>query len=43
MGLAFCGLLIIFKPSYTWPGLIITLLGVPLYYLAVTANKKTAP
>ncbi len=42
MGLAFCVLLIIFKPSYTWPGLIITLLGVPLYYLAVSTNKKTA-
>ncbi|MBA2762033.1 MAG: amino acid permease, partial [Segetibacter sp.] len=41
MGLAFCVLLIIFKPSYTWPGLIITLLGVPLYYLAVSTNKKT--
>ncbi|MBA4139542.1 MAG: amino acid permease [Segetibacter sp.] len=42
MGLAFCVLLILFKPSYTWPGLIITLLGVPLYYLAVSTNKKTA-
>ncbi len=42
MGLAFCVLLIIFKPSYTWPGLIITLLGVPLYYIAVSTNKKTA-
>jgi APA family basic amino acid/polyamine antiporter len=41
MGLAFCILLIIFKPNYTWPGLIITLLGVPLYYLAVSTNKKT--
>ncbi|GAO42115.1 APC family permease [Flavihumibacter petaseus] len=33
MGLAFCILLIIFKPEYTWPGLIITLLGIPIYYL----------
>jgi basic amino acid/polyamine antiporter, APA family len=41
MGLAFCILLIMFKPQYTWPGFIVTLLGVPLYYLAVSTNKKT--
>jgi APA family basic amino acid/polyamine antiporter len=41
MGLAFCILLIIYKPEFTWPGLIIVLLGVPLYYLAVSNNKKT--
>ncbi|HYJ37118.1 MAG TPA: amino acid permease [Chitinophagaceae bacterium] len=39
MGSAFCILLIIYKPQFTWPGLIITLLGIPLYYLAVR-NKK---
>ncbi|MBA2250111.1 MAG: amino acid permease [Chitinophagaceae bacterium] len=39
MGLAFCILLIIYKPQYTWPGLIITLIGIPLYYIAV-ANKN---
>lgn len=33
MGLAFCGLLIVYKPRFTWPGLIITLLGIPVYYL----------
>lgn len=32
MGLAFCTLLIIYKPTYTWPGLIIAGLGVPVYY-----------
>ncbi|MFT3945827.1 MAG: amino acid permease [Agriterribacter sp.] len=32
MGLAFCILLIIFKPKFTWPGLIITLIGIPIYY-----------
>ena len=26
-------LLLIYKPGYTWPGLIIVLLGVPVYYL----------
>jgi APA family basic amino acid/polyamine antiporter len=35
MGSTFCIMLIIYKPQYTWPGLIITLLGVPLYYLAL--------
>ncbi len=33
MGLSFCILLIIFKPGFTWPGLIITLLGIPIYYM----------
>jgi APA family basic amino acid/polyamine antiporter len=33
MGFAFCILLIIFKPKFTWPGLIITLIGIPIYYL----------
>lgn len=41
MGTCFCVLLIIYKPNFTWPGLIITLLGVPLYYLALR-NKKSA-
>ena len=33
MGIAFCILLIIYKPNFTWPGLIIALLGIPIYYL----------
>lgn len=41
MGSAFCVLLIIYKSNYTWPGLIITLMGIPLYYLAVNNFKKT--
>ncbi len=41
MGITFCTLLIIYKPQYTWPGLIIVLIGIPLYYIAV-ANKKQA-
>jgi len=32
MGLAFCLLLIVYKPKFTWPGLIITLIGIPIYY-----------
>ena len=42
MGTCFCVLLIIYKPNFTWPGLIITLLGVPLYYLALRNQKTTA-
>jgi APA family basic amino acid/polyamine antiporter len=42
MGAAFCILLIVYKPEFTWPGLIIVLLGVPLYYLAISRNKTTA-
>lgn len=41
MGIVFCTLLIIYKPQFTWPGLIITLIGIPLYYLAVR-NKNSA-
>jgi basic amino acid/polyamine antiporter, APA family len=39
MGISFCVLLIIYKPEYTWPGLIITLIGIPIYYATVKANK----
>jgi basic amino acid/polyamine antiporter, APA family len=40
LGLAFCILLIIYKPQFTWPGLIITLIGIPVYYLAVLGKKR---
>lgn len=42
MGLSFCGLLIVYKPQFTWPGLIITLIGIPVYYLAVATKRKHA-
>ena len=35
MGISFCTLLIIYKPTFTWPGLIITLIGIPVYFVAV--------
>jgi APA family basic amino acid/polyamine antiporter len=38
-GSAFCSFLIINKPIYAGGGLIITLVGIPLYYWAV-GNKK---
>jgi APA family basic amino acid/polyamine antiporter len=41
MGISFCTLLIIYKPQFTWPGLIITLCGIPLYYLAVRNKNST--
>ena len=41
-GIAFCVLLIIYKPQFTWPGLIIALIGIPIYYIAVAARKKAA-
>jgi hypothetical protein len=31
----------VYQPKQTWPGLVIVLLGIPLYYIAV-ANKKSA-
>jgi len=40
MGLTFCILLIIYKPKFTWPGLIIVLAGIPLYYIAISTKKK---
>ncbi len=30
-----CVILLIYKPLYTWPGLIVVLLGVPVYYVLV--------
>ena len=39
MGVSFCILLIVYKPEFTWPGLIITLIGIPLYFIAVKTSK----
>ncbi|MBE9602174.1 APC family permease [Pedobacter sp. MC2016-24] len=39
LGISFCLLLIWFKPQFTWPGLIIVLIGIPIYYL--TKQKET--
>ncbi len=38
MGTVFCFLLIIYKPAYTWPGLIIALSGIPIYFLVLKRN-----
>ncbi|MDO9376222.1 MAG: amino acid permease [Ferruginibacter sp.] len=39
MGCCFCVLLIIYKPKFTWPGVVITLLGIPLYYMINRGGK----
>jgi basic amino acid/polyamine antiporter, APA family len=33
-------LLLIYQPSYTWPGLIIVMLGVPVYFIWRTKNES---
>jgi basic amino acid/polyamine antiporter, APA family len=33
--------LLVYKPQYTWPGLIIVLLGIPVYYVWTKFLKKT--
>ncbi len=40
MGIAFCLLLIIYKPEFTWPGLYITLAGIPIYFIVKAINKE---
>lgn len=39
IGTAFCVLLFIYKPNYTWPGLILILIGLPVYFFI--NNKKS--
>jgi len=41
MAISFCVLLIIYKPAFTWPGLIIVLAGIPIYYIAVANKNKS--
>jgi APA family basic amino acid/polyamine antiporter len=35
--------LLVFKPQYTWPGLIVLLLGIPAYYIWHGRMKATPP
>ncbi|WP_343664699.1 APC family permease [Chryseobacterium mucoviscidosis] len=39
IGTGFCILLLIYKQQYTWPGFLMVLLGLPVYYL-INMNKK---
>ncbi len=40
MAVAFCIALIIYKPEYTWPGFIIVLIGIPIYFLSLKSAKN---
>ena len=40
LGISFCGLLIWFKPKFTWPGLIIVLVGIPIYFILKKNENK---
>ncbi|HYH13602.1 MAG TPA: amino acid permease, partial [Flavisolibacter sp.] len=42
LALAFCIGLVYYKPDYAKWGLIITLIGIPLYYIAVANKKRSA-
>jgi APA family basic amino acid/polyamine antiporter len=42
VALAFCIALLVYKPQFTWPGLIIVLAGIPIYYLALASKRKAA-
>jgi APA family basic amino acid/polyamine antiporter len=42
LALAFCIALLVYKPQFTWPGLIIVLAGIPIYYLALASKRKAA-
>ncbi|HWZ34858.1 MAG TPA: amino acid permease [Mucilaginibacter sp.] len=43
MGIAFCILLIIYKPQFTWPGLIIVLIGIPVYFISKRNTHDEEP
>jgi basic amino acid/polyamine antiporter, APA family len=40
---AICADLLIFKPAYTWPGVIIVLLGIPAFYLWRRFLRRNSP
>ncbi|MCY0978532.1 amino acid permease [Chryseobacterium wangxinyae] len=40
IGTVFCVLLLIYKQQYTWPGFLIVLLGLPVYYI-INRTKNT--
>ncbi len=41
IGTAFCVLLIIYKPQYTWPGFILILIGLPVYLFINKSKPET--
>jgi APA family basic amino acid/polyamine antiporter len=34
-----CVVLLMYKPDYTWPGLIIVIIGIPIYYVVQRQGK----
>lgn len=40
LGITFCTFLAIFEPLYSIWGLVIVLVGIPLYYVAISGNKR---
>jgi APA family basic amino acid/polyamine antiporter len=42
MALWICGVLLRYKPQYTWPGLILVLLGLPVYWLRMRKTVAEA-
>lgn len=40
LALLFCSALLIYKPNFTWPGLGIVLIGIPIYFVALAQRKK---
>ncbi len=41
IGTCFCILLLIYKQQYTWPGFVMVLLGLPVYYF-INRKKQIA-
>jgi APA family basic amino acid/polyamine antiporter len=40
MAVWICGVLLRYKPQYTWPGLILVLLGLPVYWVRQSAGRR---
>jgi APA family basic amino acid/polyamine antiporter len=38
-----CVVLLRYKPQYTWPGLVLVLLGIPVYLFWSSRNKQPIP
>lgn len=40
MAITICVVLLVYKPMYTWPGLIIVLAGIPIYFIVQKRSKS---
>ena len=41
LAILFCTALLVYKPRFTWPGLIIVLVGIPIYFIALSRKRRT--